>query len=738
MSTAVNRLALNVGDTVLIGGPGDDLLKVVKRIRRGWLVQRHGSETTETVTDLELVHAYHEQRLTRWAINLEGMDDVRAEKLKSAFDAWPPHCQRECLRRLAFVTAVGEIRDAHRTVLSACKAAVPVVWDEMSADWQQEERDAAVSGASGKRRRNGVEQGGDAVTVKTLKSPKPSTVRTWYADWVGSGRNEMALMPAFEKRGHREPRYAVAANDDEKDTYQLMEEAAKGAYLDLLKRSKQIAFEFYQSLCAKLEIPSVSGRTFRRFLSRHYDDYDRCAAREGKKAAWLKFGIFVLRDLPDRPLEEVEVDHCLVDLVVVDENGKAIGRPWITVLLDRATKCIVGIHVSFMPPSYLTVQRALAHALYEKDLSAFPGLKNGWPCFGLVEWLISDRGKEFLSRSFRTACLLLHVYPIALPGRKPWLKGAVERIFRTLHARVFDLQEGSTKAWNADTYNSAKRARVTRAELDRMIVEWIVDDYHQRPHPALKRKYGREMTPDEAWAMLVERFGVRFAPDPHHAFRLTGEIFERKILGTGIRIKGHIYVNEPLLSRLLRRTGAKERYWTFRRDRADLGRIWILVEGEGWHEIRNLDYDLTDGVSEQQFAIWKGDALDHAASDEEPCVADLYEARARVEATRDAALSGANTLASALRWARYGDMGETFTPIPGFGPSRELASPPVLSLLPPPSPAELAITDETSSDRSVESDPEGDDAPEGAGQGTDALAAIIDEEALKLLEEMGG
>jgi putative transposase len=727
-----NRLAINAGDTLQVGGPSENLLKVVKRTRGGWVVQPHGADTTHVISDLDLVIAYHERRLQSWACDLEGLDERRSAKMRSAFDSYPPHCQRECLRRLAFVEAIDAVRDSHRSVDAAAKAIVPEVWARMSSEWQDREREAATAAAAKVRHREGVEADAEPVRMKVVKEPKSSTAKTWYSAWSDSGRNEMVLMPDYEKRGYREPRYPVAKSDDEKDTYQLMEEAAKGAYLDLMKRSKQVAYEFYGKLCKASNIPQVASRTFRRFLKKQYDAYDRCVKREGKKAAWLKFGIFVLRDLPDRPLEEVEVDHCLVDLIVVDENGRAIGRPWITVLLDRATKCIVGIHVSFLPPSYMTIQRALAHSMYEKDLSAFPGLKNDWPCFGLVEWLISDRGKEFLSRSFRTAGLVLDVYAIALPGRKPWLKAAVERIFRTLHVRVFDLQEGSTKAWNPDTYNSAKRAKVPRPEFDRLLVEWIVDDYHQTPHPALLRKYGREMAPQEAWEMLVERYGVRFAPNPDHAFRITGEIFERKILSTGIHIKNQIYVDEALLSRLLRRNGAKERYWTFRRDRADLGRIWILVEGEGWQEIRNIDYALTNGVSEQQYAIWKGDAVAHLQHGEEPCVEDLAEARLRVEALRQEALEGGTTLATALKWARYGDMSHTFTPVPGFGAGDRQITGPAQALLPGPvsDPENVEGADEIDADDTEDADVV--DAPPSNA----SLVADIDAEALRLIQEM--
>ena len=171
--------------------------------------------------------------------------------------------------------------------------------------------------------------------------------------------------------------------------------------------------------------------------------------------------------------------------------------------------------------------------------------------------------------------------------------------------------------------------------------------------------------------------------------------------------------------------------WTFRRDRADLGRIWILVEGEGWLEIRNIDFALTDGVSEQQYAIWRGDAIDHIGRDEVPCIEDLAEARLRVEAARARALEGGTTLATALKWARYGDMGDTFTPVPGFGSGDRLLAAPAQALLPAP-PA-----DATPADDEVDPADEVDDTPAVATLEADAsLLADIESEAMRLIREM--
>lgn len=665
----MSALALFPGDTIQIGGPLANIMKVVRRVRNGWAVLLQGHDVETKLTDDDLIQALVEKKLRYWPINLDNVDERRAQMLKRTFESLSGAEQREVMRRLTYVAEVDVERAKFRNVLDVCDLIIPRIFARDGAEWNQAERDAVRDVAALIRKRDGVEATGEVIKFKQIKPPKASTVRTWYSDWIKNGKDPMALAPFWGDRGRRTPRFEVGVGD-EPDAYNLRVQAAQVAYMTPLTSSKAAAYKLYKALCEANNIVRFhSSRSFRRFLKTHYSDYERHVAREGKRSAYLNFGVFDLRRLPDRPLEEVEVDHCLVDLLVVDEDGEIKGRPWITVLLDRATKCIIGLHVSFMSPSYASVQRAVAHSMYPKDLSRFSGLKNSWKAFGRIEWLISDRGKDFLSRNFREACLLLGIYPLALPGRKPWLKGAIERIFRTLHAQVFDLKEGSTKAWDPDHYNAAKRARITRAEFDHMLVKWIVDDYHQEPHPALRRKYGREMSPDQAWDQQTELYRVRFAGDPQLVFRLTGEIFYRQISSIGVHIKTQLYVDKGLFEKLLRRTGGKEKNWCFRRDRFNLGCIWLLddenPDGVAWHIIPNADPEIAEGASEQQYSLWLDEAK-RLAEGEVPTVDMLRQAKARIEERRSKALEGSSKARKALALARYGEVGETFTQVPGF------------------------------------------------------------------------
>ncbi len=56
--------------------------------------------------------------------------------------------------------------------------------------------------------------------------------------------------------------------------------------------------------------------------------------------------------LPDRPYESVEVDHCKLDIRVIDDAGLVYGRPDLIIFRDRATAMILGYGLGFEEPSY--------------------------------------------------------------------------------------------------------------------------------------------------------------------------------------------------------------------------------------------------------------------------------------------------------------------------------------------------------------------------------------------------
>ncbi|MBL4874449.1 MAG: transposase family protein [Rhodobacteraceae bacterium] len=128
--------------------------------------------------------------------------------------------------------------------------------------------------------------------------------------------------------------------------------------------------------------------------------------RQGPKAAREQFSAIAGEFTADLPLEIVQVDHTLADIILVDSiDREAFRRPWVTFAIDVATRVVTGIYVTFDAPSTLSVALCLEHATMDKShfTSGEPGY-GAWPSRGLPHKIHVDNAKEFHSRAFSQAC----------------------------------------------------------------------------------------------------------------------------------------------------------------------------------------------------------------------------------------------------------------------------------------------------------------------------------------------
>jgi putative transposase len=71
---------------------------------------------------------------------------------------------------------------------------------------------------------------------------------------------------------------------------------------------------------------------------------------------------------PTKPLDLVQMDHTLVDIMVVDEvQRESMGRPWVTIAFDVATRVVLAFILSLNSPSATSVGLALSMAALPKD-----------------------------------------------------------------------------------------------------------------------------------------------------------------------------------------------------------------------------------------------------------------------------------------------------------------------------------------------------------------------------------
>jgi putative transposase len=92
-----------------------------------------------------------------------------------------------------------------------------------------------------------------------------------------------------------------------------------------------------------------------------------------------------------------QCDHTRVDVLLVDQHGELIGRPWLTTVIDSYSRCIMGINLGFDAPSSQVVALALRHAILPKQYGAEYKLHCEWGTYGKPEYLYTDGGKDFRS-----------------------------------------------------------------------------------------------------------------------------------------------------------------------------------------------------------------------------------------------------------------------------------------------------------------------------------------------------
>ena len=108
----------------------------------------------------------------------------------------------------------------------------------------------------------------------------------------------------------------------------------------------------------------------RRTVQRRLDAMDArevMKAREGAKAARHRFASVTGSNRAKLPLDIVQIDHTPADIILVDSfERKPIGRPWVTLAIDVATRLVTGYYVSFEAPSRLSIARRLTRAVAPK------------------------------------------------------------------------------------------------------------------------------------------------------------------------------------------------------------------------------------------------------------------------------------------------------------------------------------------------------------------------------------
>ncbi|TRW15143.1 Mu transposase C-terminal domain-containing protein [Glacieibacterium frigidum] len=611
---------------------------VVRRLRSAYVLRSNDERGERTWTDDDLWDRHVRGALEHFAADLTQLDAKIVNVLEAAFESWPKQLQFRAHCKEQYCLYVDQLHRRGVRLMAAYERAAKTIFRRNRERWtllanRQEGERAAERRLRARKGVSVIEEQENDKLVVTLDQPSLYTVRLWHQRWVSAGRVIEVLIDRYHDRGDFKPK-KMSKLDVQQDesrplcVYGAMGWIAKSVYMKMPRVPVMHAYRQLKALCTDRGIDCISHTTFYAFIRRYYTDYEEYKARHGWKAAYYRFKLFSRREAPSTLLEEVEVDHTLLDVFVRDPNGR-VGRPWLTLLLCRATRCVVGIHIGFDVPSYATLQRALIHAISPKDVSAL-GLKHDWPCSGVMGAVITDRGLEFLCESFVAAGRRIGFAIVNLPGRCPHLKGAVERFFGSINVRVLSYIDGTTISRTPQHYDPEAKARFSLADLTHRIVEWVVDHYHQEAHEALG------CAPAARWAELEATQGIPPA-NFHLLVILLGERVNRKVINTGIHWEGRTYKSDEL-EKLRKQRGGLNKDWEIRCDPYDRGEVWVLddtIKVARWIVVPAVHQRTARGITRFQARthlrvgrqlVPKGEPLTDAVMEEAKSLADAEAA----------------------------------------------------------------------------------------------------------------
>jgi len=297
-------------------------------------------------------------------------------------------------------------------------------------------------------------------------------------------------------------------------------------------------------------------------------------AREGPEAARQRFAPVRPGPRPTAPLQLVQADHTRVDLMLVDAATRApLGRPWLTLVLDVCTRCVLGLHVAFDAPSSAGVALAMAQAVLPKEAwLASRGIRLAWPMHGLPGTLHLDNGRDFRAGALRLGCEQHGVRVEYRPPATPRFGGHIERMMGTLMGRVHALP-GTTFSSVAERgdYPSERKAVLSLAEFERVLALEVLGPYHNDVHSALGK------TPAAAWADGIAATAFRL-PQDQNAFVLDFLPWEERVIRRdGVHLFRIAYY-DGALAHLIGEPGRTVRV---KYDPRDLGAVFVELPGSG-------------------------------------------------------------------------------------------------------------------------------------------------------------
>lgn len=176
-----------------------------------------------------------------------------------------------------------------------------------------------------------------------------------------------------------------------------------------------------------------------------------------------------------------EIDATVADVHIVSSIGKiyALGRPTIYSVVDRASRMIVGFHVSLFYASWRAARQALANCFLSKvQYCSEYGIQiteSDWPCSHIPQRLICDNGEMI---GLKPSELVVPFTELQVaPSYRPDFKSVVEQRFNLLNMDLIHGLLGTTKGGLVvrGMRDPRKDSIYTLQEVTKLLIESVLE-----------------------------------------------------------------------------------------------------------------------------------------------------------------------------------------------------------------------------------------------------------------------
>jgi len=189
-----------------------------------------------------------------------------------------------------------------------------------------------------------------------------------------------------------------------------------------------------------------------------------------------------VRDQVVAPGDRYEIDATVADVYVVSDYNRSVvlGRPVIYVIVDTASRMVVGLYVDVKYASWDAAKQALLNAFLPKpEYCARYGIsitEDDWPCHYIPRALMCDRGEMIGLKPETHLTPMGLVLEFAAATRADW-KSVVERRFGIANDEAIHELDGTTKGKPRTRMDPdpRKKAIHTLSEITSILIEGFIE-----------------------------------------------------------------------------------------------------------------------------------------------------------------------------------------------------------------------------------------------------------------------